>query len=61
MTDHDGLYVENMGEPSDAQVQAALHAYWGGVENARSHGSANGMRAALRATAGVVGQEGESR
>lgn len=48
-------------EPSDAQVQAALHAYWGGVENARSHGSANGMRAALRAAAGVVGQEGEKR
>lgn len=39
---------EPQGEPSDAQVQAALRAYWGGVENARSHGSAYGMRAALR-------------
>lgn len=41
------------GEPSDAQVNAALRAYWGGVENARSHGSAYGMRAALRAAGGV--------
>lgn len=56
---------EPQGEPSDAQVLAALNAYapwateyhlsdWG-------EGSAEPMRAALRAAAGVVGQEGEPR
>ena len=50
---HQKVAVEPQGEPSDAQVQAALRAYWGGVENARSHGSAYGMRAALRAAGEV--------
>ena len=41
----------DQGEPTDAEVDAALFAYWG--ENAKVYGSRNGMRAALRAAGEV--------
>lgn len=40
-------------EPTEEQVDAALHAYWGG--NATEYGSREGMRAALKAA--FTGQE----
>ena len=50
---HPAYRPEPQGEPSDAQVQAALIAYWGGEKNAHLMGSMDGMRAALRAAGGV--------
>jgi hypothetical protein len=40
------------GEPTDAQVEAALVAYWGAM-NVDWYGSRTGMRAALRAAAAI--------
>lgn len=50
--DHHGIDPEPQGEPSDAQVHAALSAYWGAM-NVDEYGSVEGMRAALRAAGGV--------
>ncbi|USH44563.1 hypothetical protein SEA_CASSITA_110 [Microbacterium phage Cassita] len=41
-------HTEPQGEPSDAQIEAALSAYWGAM-NVEEYGSVEGMRAALRA------------
>lgn len=47
------LHHPARSEPTEEQVTAALHAYWGG--NATEYGSREGMRAALKAA--FTGQE----
>ncbi len=44
----DGAHLQ--AEPTDAMIEAALIAYWGGEKNTHLLGSMEGMRAALRAT-----------
>ncbi|QDK01380.1 hypothetical protein SEA_WATERT_111 [Microbacterium phage WaterT] len=56
-------HTEPQGEPSDAQVLAALNAYYGGkhpVSDAFRHSMSPNMRAALHA-AFAVAEQGENR
>lgn len=47
-------WLKAQGEPSGAQVQAALEAYWGSKRSAKKYGSTFDMHAALRAASQVI-------